>query len=148
MHRHTKITFALIVAFLSFCTFTANAACRPPQFAQMGTVDCPLYTAPATTAVPGASMDGSTTILGGVSTLLFNGAVPPNGFMVQANGATCWVNDNGSASGVPGTAMAGFELIPAGSTGGSLFVTPPGYKPMGVVSMWCASPGYIAARGW
>lgn len=49
--------------------------------------------------------------------MLFNGAVPPNGFMVQINGASelgniCWVNDNGPASGNPsGFRIGGFSSI-------------------------------------
>ena len=151
MRRQTKIAFALIVAFVSFCTFgfAAHAACRPPQFAQTGTVDCPLFTAPATTTVPGGSMDGSMTIPAGVSTMLFNGEVPPNGFMVQSiAGSACWVNDNGPARGLANSIVAaGFQVISAGG-GTGLFVTPPGYKPIGVVSVWCDQAGYVAARGW
>src|ERR1700693_1771818 len=69
--------------------------------AQRGTVNCPNYTAPATTSVPEASMDGSMNVPAATSTTLFNGAVPPNAFTVQTyNGsATCVVNDHGPASG-------------------------------------------------
>jgi hypothetical protein len=48
-----------------------------------GTVNCPTYTAPATTAVSRTLMDGSMVVPSQTSTTLFNGAVPPNGFMVQ-----------------------------------------------------------------
>jgi hypothetical protein len=119
-----------------------------------GTVNCPTYTAPATTAVPRAPMDGSKVVPATTSTTLFNGAVPPNGFMVQtgANAGICWVNDNGSASGEGaislGGPFAGFEIVQSNPAGVSLFVTPPGYKPIGVVSVWCTLAGYVAARGW
>ena len=59
-------------------TTTCNSSTR-------GTIGCPNYTAPAATAVPGASMDGSMKVPAGTSTvlLLFKGAVPPNAFMVR-----------------------------------------------------------------
>jgi len=52
----------------------ATTACNA---ANRGTVNCPTYTAPATTAVPRAPMDGSMNVSGLTSTTLFNGAVPP-----------------------------------------------------------------------
>jgi hypothetical protein len=58
------------------------------------------------------------------STTLFNGAVPPNGFMIQQSTGLCYVNDNG-----PANSGAGFYFAePA-------FITPPGYKPIGAVSV-------------
>jgi len=147
MRRHTKIAFALIVAFVQFIVFgsAAHAECRPGQ----GTLGCPAYTAPATTAVPGPSMGGSKVINAGVTTL-FNGVVPPNGFMVQLNGPSelgnvCYVNDNGPAS-----ANAGFMIggIWVATPLPSIFVTPPGYKPKGVVSIFCSASVFIEARGW
>ena len=101
---------------------SAKGSCRAP-YRCTGTVDCPLYTAPATTTVPGGSVDGSMTIPAGVSTMLFNGEVPPNGFMVQSiGGSACWVNDNGPARGpANGIVAAGFQVISAGG-GTSLFV--------------------------
>src|SRR5262249_33815282 len=122
--------------------------CNPNQ---VGTADCPAYTAPATIAVPGPSMDGSTVIgVGGVPTLLFNGVVPPNGFMVQINAANavgniCYVSDHGQANQQTGFLFGGIWVttpLP------NMFVTPPGYKPMGPVSVTCSSSIYIAARGW
>jgi hypothetical protein len=115
--------------------------------AQRGTAACPTYTAPATTAVPRAPMDGSLFISSaGVSTPLFNGAVPPNGFMVQANsGVLCVVNDNGPAAlpaSFPDTnGQAGFLVS-------TLFTTPPAYRPIGVVSLICSGPIYVPVRGW
>jgi hypothetical protein len=107
---------------------------------------CPTYTAPAATAVPGTSMDGSITVLSQTTTPLFGGSIPPNGFMVQlgpqGGGNLCMVNDNGSATGA-----AGFN-VQYGTGASLIYVTPPGYKPMGPVSIWCSFAGYVAARGW
>jgi hypothetical protein len=86
------------------------------------------------------SIDGSMNIPANVSTALFNGAVPPNGFMVRADGAVCYVNDDGPAS-----AQAGF-LVPNGA--GLVYVTPPGYKPMGAVRVFCTTATDVVARGW
>jgi hypothetical protein len=112
-----------------------------------GTANCPTYTTPASTAVPRASMDGSKVVPSQTSTTLFNGAIPPNGFMVLGNpNGTCFLNDNGPASGagdvVAGGGFAGFQLTTA------VFVTPPGYKPIGPVNIWCTVAGYVAARAW
>jgi Collagen triple helix repeat (20 copies) len=108
------------------------------------------------------SLDGSMTVASGTSTTLFNGKVPPNAFMVEASivaqyanvppTGTCIANDNGPANGVVGS-YAGFALIPKVMDQGQLiltFITPPGYKPIGPVSVWCSSPQpiYVAARGW
>jgi hypothetical protein len=76
----------------------ASTACNA---ANRGTVNCPTYTAPATTAVPRAPMDGSMTVPANTSTVLSNGAVPPNGFMIQQITGLCFVNDNGPASEQP-----------------------------------------------
>jgi hypothetical protein len=97
-------------------------------------------------------MDGSEQVIGSIVTTLFNGAVPPNGFMLQANNAVCIsacsFTDN-SAQGAPFSLQLG-----------QIFVTPPGYKPMGPVVIFCpvdiatcasgASKGSInvMARGW
>jgi hypothetical protein len=126
-----------------------------------GSPTCPNYTAPAATAVPSTSMDGSMNVAAQTSTTLFKGAVPPNAFMVRAyvvfgNGEFCVVNDNGPAAATINNGVtAGFLLL--GDAGGGLnvsnqtsstFITPPGYKPMGQVSIWCVAPTYVAARGW
>jgi hypothetical protein len=124
---------------------TVSTACGA---AQRGTVNCPNYTAPAAIAVPGASMDGSMMVPPATSTILFNGKVPPNAFMVQAvNAGTCFVNDNGPAAGVSGGGPAGFYVLPT-AMGVISFMTPPGYRPIGPVSIWCNTPLYVAARGW
>ncbi len=121
-----------------------------------GSIACPNYTAPAATAVPGASMDGSTNVAASTSTTLFKGAVPPNAFMVRAYwSGLCVVNDNGlaAANSNPEQVKAGFSLILDAGTQlmGPIsvsFTTPPGYKPIGPVSIWCDGPTYVAARGW
>lgn len=138
----------------AFAQQPATTASTPCNALNRGTVNCPTYTAPATTAVPRASMGGSLTINGGISTPLFNGAVPPNGFMVQLNspselGNTCYVNDNGPANG--NNAPPNGFIIGGGAVSSPvpfLFVTPPGYKPIGPVSIWCANGLYVEARGW
>jgi hypothetical protein len=151
MRRHHKLAFRLIVAVAPCGSFAspAHAACTPSQ---VGTANCPDYTAPATTAVPGPSMDGSTVIAaGGISVTLFNGVVPPNGFMVQINntssvGNVCNINDNGPAS----TQSTGFLIggIWVATPLPNIFITPPGYKPMGPVSIMCSGSIHIEARGW
>ena len=151
MRRHTKLALTLLVALLFGAA--AHATCNPGQ---IGTsADCPDYTAPSTTAVPGPSMDGSTVIPGGaISVTLFNGVVPPNGFMVQiaqpsSLGNICLINDNGPASVEP--PMAGFLIggIWVNTPLPKPFVTPPGYKPMGPVSISCTGGiPPIEARGW
>jgi hypothetical protein len=122
MYRHTKLALALIIGVASIHIFSAEA----------------LDTERSTST----SMDGSTIITCGVPTALFNGVVPPQGFMVQLASAQAqlWINDNGQP-------QSGFYVSPPVP-----FVTPPGYKPMGPVEVLClsaAAPGwFIAARGW
>jgi hypothetical protein len=86
--------------------------------------------------------DGSGTIgVGGVAQLLFGGIVPVNGYLVANNSsATLYVSDVGAAS-------AGGASIPIAQ--GTVFVTPPGYKPTGAVSIFGASTAQaFAARRW
>ena len=99
--------------------------------------------APAAPAVHHGSIDGSTTVTCGTSTLLFGGAVPPNGFMVQSQYAVI-ANDNGPAVLSP---RQGF----VSDVSGAPFVTPSGYKPIGPVSVMvttCTETMYVAARAW
>jgi hypothetical protein len=98
---------------------------------------------------PRPALDGSKLITCGISTILFNGVVPPNGFMVEATQGlpAVMVNDNGPAVFWNATNDQGGFYI----TGGQIFVTPSGYKPMGPVSVLCppgAGTAYIAARAW
>ena len=126
------------------------------QQCKSGAVNCPTYTAPATTSVPGPAIGGNIAIPdGGMSTLLFDGAVPPNGFMVQLTpvpvieaATTCYVNDNGPAQALPPTVGFIVERFRSSTPLPSLFVTPQGYKPMGPVSIACNGPAHIEVRAW
>src|SRR5262245_54290152 len=85
---------------------------------------------------PTTSMDGSMMVAGATSTTLFNGRVPPNGFMVQTyQGQQCMVSDNGPASGagifVDGGPPAGLMMIFDAYGYNATYTTPPGYKPIG-----------------
>ena len=154
MRLPTKLAFTLIVAFVPFSTFgtAAHAACNASQ---RGTAaDCPEYTAPAATAVPGPSMGGSVEIPGVGSFTLFNEVTPPNGFMVEINSPNaiptwCIINDNGPAI-ASGVQYRGFLIGGIyGTTPLPLrFVTPPGYKPMGPVSINCNGGAFIQVSGW
>jgi hypothetical protein len=95
------------------------------------------------------------TVLSNTGTPLFGGVTPPNGFMVQINNPnttlTCWVNDNGQAGGNP---PSGFTIggtignYPSSGPAPVLFVTPPGYRPMGPVTVGCTGPTYVEVRAW
>jgi hypothetical protein len=90
---------------------------------------------------------------GGVSTLLFNGATPKHGFLVAV--ATvgepfCNISDDGPAvayqgffvgSLTPNSTSFAFFAVP-------MFVTPPGYTPVGPVSVNCNSTAVLTARMW
>ncbi|HZT90221.1 MAG TPA: hypothetical protein VFA12_19805 [Stellaceae bacterium] len=94
-----------------------------------------------TTVAPAA--DGSGTVAaGGAAQTLFGGAVPPTGFLVQNNSsAALWISDVGAAS-------AGGASLQIAANGG-MFVTAPGYKPAGPVSLYGATTGQaFAARRW
>ncbi len=89
-----------------------------------------------------AAVDGSGTItLGNTAQTLFAGAVPVNGFLVCNNSsALLYVSDAGTAS-------AGGSSIQIAV--GATFVTPPGYKPAGVVSIFGGTSSQaFAARRW
>jgi hypothetical protein len=149
MRWYTKLASALTVAFVLFSIFASagHAACKT-----IGTIDCPDYTAPATTAVPGPSMNGSMTVPpNGMAVTLFNGAVPPNGFMIQMNDPSqccnyCYINDNQPAN-IQYANNLGF-IIFGNRSPENFFVTPPGYRAMGPVSIACNISLPIAARGW
>jgi hypothetical protein len=105
-----------------------------------------LATAPATRADKTHSIDGSVILSCGTPTLLFGGAVPPNGFMVQVVRNELVVNDNGPAGWDP---PQGIHVL----NGAPPFVTPPGYTPIGPVSAFaiCGVPpttAYVFARAW
>jgi hypothetical protein len=91
------------------------------------------------------SIDGSTSnIPCGVPFLLFDGAVPPNGFQVQPVGfGMLVINDNGPAAFDYGHQIpTGFLLSSSNTSSGWAippFTTGQGYKPMGPVSVLAAS---------
>jgi hypothetical protein len=88
------------------------------------------------------AVDGSGTItLGGTAQTLFGGVVPVNGYLVANNGSsTIYTCDTGVAS-------AGGASIPI--AGGTVFMTPTGYKPPGPVSLFGSTTGAgFAARRW
>jgi hypothetical protein len=153
---NTLKAFLMIVVGVLCATgsFAAHAACDPKLAG--ATVDCPIFTEPAFTSVPGASM-GGIVLVGPGATLLFGGVTPQNGFMVQINdqgsaGNVCYVSDNGPAQGST-QPHNGFMFGGVASTvflyeATPLFKTPTGYKPMGPVSVWCPGSLYIETRGW
>jgi hypothetical protein len=62
-------------------------------------------------------------------------------------GAACFVTD----SGAPPDLGIGFYLIPDANGYSGAFNTPVGYKPIGPVSIFCASRNVsvtVTARGW
>jgi hypothetical protein len=148
-----QLCWAIASATMVFLGASSASAQETCLLYQRGTVECPGYGAPAATAVPGPSMDGSTSMQTGTSTTLFKGAVPPNAFMVQVLATQnnvplgCFINDSGPAGYLSGFAISVVSGI-------ANFSSPPGYKPIGPVSIYCASPSavntqvYVAARGW
>jgi hypothetical protein len=93
--------------------------------------------------VGGAVTDGSGTITaGGTAQNLFSGATPVNGYLVQnTSNAVMWINDTGTAATVGGSS---FVINPAAE-----IVSPPGYKPPGAISIFCATTGQtFVARKW
>jgi hypothetical protein len=139
------------------------ALCGIPGIAQAcdakerGTEACPTVTVPGETSVPGPSMGG--TVLSNTGTPLFGGWVPPNGFMAQLNGSnegqpTCWINDNPTPPPSGITTPTGFVIggtignYPTSAPNAVLFVTPPGYKPLGALTLNCNSQTYVEVRAW
>lgn len=98
---------------------------------------------PVINAAGSAASDGSGTIAnGGTPQTLFGGVIPTNGYFIQNNSDTdMYINDVGAAS----SSGASIKLA---ATGGS-WTTPTGYKPPGLVSIFCAtSTKAFAARRW
>lgn len=152
-----KVLKTSIVAlfYVLFCTvggIAAHAACDPKLAG--ATIECPIFTEPAFTSVPSASMGGTGGSGSGSVVMLFNGIIPSNGFMVQilstqALTVGCYVNDNGPANGSGTVGFAFGNIAGSGpSTHPPLFVTPLGYKPIGPVSIWCNGGALIESRGW
>ncbi len=97
---------------------------------------------PVINAAGAPAVDGSGAIVsGGTAQILFGGIVPSNGWLVANNSsATLYVSDVGTAS-------AGVASLPIPP--GTVFATPPGYKPAGIVSLFGATSGQaFAARRW
>jgi hypothetical protein len=154
-HLGRAIAFAMMV-FLGVCGAFAQDTCLAYQ---RGTVECPGYGAPAATAVPGPSMASNIGLGAPQAFTLFNGAAPPNGFMVRVfvtstdtggygfPNTQCFINDNGTAD-----LGVGFYITPDANGYSGTFSTPIGYKPIGPVSVWCgvknANSASLAARGW
>jgi hypothetical protein len=153
-HLCRAVAFAITI-FLGVSSGSAQETCL---LYQQGTVGCPNYGAPAATAVPGPSMASNIGLGAPTAVTLFNGATPPNGFMVRIfvqstltppygyPNNECYINDNGTAA-----ASVGFYMTPDANGYTSTFITPVGYKPIGPVSVFCRiinSTGYLAARGW
>lgn len=71
--------------------------------------------------------------------MLFGGATPPSGYTVELQShvgdSSCSVND-----GAPAGPGVGFYIQASGTP--SPFITPPGYKPIGPVTVYCA-PGFF-----
>jgi len=161
MVTHYKVPFvSAVLAISCFVGIPAHAACVPGEIG--ASAQCPEYTAPAVTAVPGPSVDGTAIILPAEVTPLFGGAVPPNGFMVEIYDANtfCYLSD--SITHHPGDningKIAGFHIFgPNNATGvaqeliyGHSYTTPIGYKPIGAVNIWCPvqTTTLINARAW
>ena len=86
-------------------------------------------------------------VVDAVSTTLFGGVTPANGFSVQGSSARCAVSDAAPAS---LSQPIGFLVAPD-----AIFTTPLGYKPIGPVSVACeipdqpgAGPIVVNARAW
>lgn len=98
---------------------------------------------PVVNTTAAVASDGSGTVAtGGAPQTLFGGIVPENGFLLQNNSSSAlWVSDVGVAS-------AGGASIQVAANGG-IFMTSPGYKPAGAVSLYGATTGQaFAARRW
>ena len=98
---------------------------------------------PVISTAGAAASDGSGTIAStGVSQSLFNGAAPVNGYMIQNNSSAnnMYVSDVGAAAQSPG---ASFIIAK-----GTIFQTPPGYKPPGAVQITGTSADPFVARRW
>lgn len=96
-------------------------------------------------AIGAAGADGSTTVAtGGTAQNLFSGATPSNGFSIYNPDPTndLWVSDSATA------AANGQGSVRVFANGGG-YETPPGYKPLGAVSIVGAVTGQkITARRW
>jgi hypothetical protein len=131
------------IAALTLVSAMNIAATAPPKCTSRSACDGSVFLGPD--YVPGTAVT------------LFGGVVPDDGFMVGVySGAfgNCTVSDDG-----PATSINGFKLQLTGQTSDSNgtqptpyalpLVTPPGYKPIGPVSVQCTSNEVsVEARGW
>jgi hypothetical protein len=131
------------IAALALVSAMNIAAAAPPACTSHSACDGSVFLGP--NYVPGTPVT------------LFGGVVPADGFMVGVySGAfgNCTVSDDG-----PATSINGFKLQLTGQTSDSNgtqptpyalpFVTPPGYTPIGPVSVECTSSEVsVEARGW
>jgi hypothetical protein len=89
----------------------------------------------------GVAPSDGTVAVGGTAQYLFSGLTPVNGYLVQNNSAgPLYFSDTATAV----NTGASITLNP-----GVMWVTPPGYKPPGPVSLLGATSGAAyAARKW
>lgn len=102
---------------------------------------------------------GNSSVIPGTLYTLFNGSIPDHGFMVQCSGPVgsyMFIDDDGDAGG--GLLGAGFQ-IPCNpqydgaqyDAGTPIFITPPGYHPMGPVTIrmeGTETTVLVNARAW
>lgn len=114
----------------------------------VGNVATPVQAAaplPVINTAGAAAVDGSGTITtGGAAQTLFAGAVPANGYLVAnlnaSGGRVLYISDVGVAA----ATGASIPIAPQAA-----FVTPPGYKPPGAVSIFgTTTADGFAARKW
>jgi hypothetical protein len=89
-----KLLLGLSISATLLCaSMAANAADARTCLLRGEKSSCPAYV----TIVPSKATDGSVVVPPNVSTTLFGGITPPNGFIVEVlstgPGETCWVND-------------------------------------------------------
>src|ERR1700757_4339185 len=133
----------MTIAALTLVSFTSIAAAAPPACTSRSPCDGSVFLGP--------------NYAPGIAVTLFGGVVPADGFMVGVYSSAfgnCTVSDDG-----PATSINGFKLQLTGQTSDSNgtqptpnalpLVTPPGYKPIGPVSVQCTTNEVsVAARGW
>jgi hypothetical protein len=111
----------------------------------IGGVATPVSTAnplPVEIAAGSPAVVGDSTIVSATSAqTLFSGVTPVNGFSICNNCASAmWCSDGGTAGNAVGFYIA---------ASGGIYTTPPGYKPVGPVSVYGGTNGgNFAARRW
>ncbi len=105
-------------------------------------VTSPSRPLPVINTAGSVAVDGSSSVIsGGSAQLLFGGTTPVNGYLISNNSAGTLTNCD------VGTASSGGASIPIAP--GETYVTPPGYKPAGPVSLWGGTTSQVfAARRW